>query len=45
MKKKELMKTQSTSFNRPAQMEVFGWNGDIDTLMTPKTLYIIISTF
>ena len=25
-----------TSFNRPAQMEVFSWNGDIDTLMTPK---------
>ena len=25
-----------TSFNRPAQMGVFSWNGDIDTLMTPK---------
>ena len=23
------------SFEKPTQMEVFGWNGDIDTIMTP----------
>ncbi|MBL19604.1 MAG: penicillin-binding protein [Flavobacteriaceae bacterium] len=23
------------SFDKPAEMEVFGWNGDIDTVMTP----------
>jgi len=43
--RKEPMDSIMAAFNRPTKMRVFGWHGDIDTVMTPMDSVLYYKSF